>query len=200
MAANRAASRLAPGLLRGGQRGLRLRSTALPREVSAIALLLPRRALSTETQTSSGSPGNFPPPGFNAEQAKKPLPKEQQQSDKPSAIKEATAKHDISRDDLKVPRDEPTALPKTKAVEVQSLMELASEKAATEKGGQGKEVAEKKEEDRKKLTMWQKVKKEAEHYWDGTKLLATEVKISSKLALRMAAGYELTRREHRQVR
>lgn len=45
----------------------------------------------------------------------------------------------------------------------------------------------------------QKIKKEAQHYWDGTKLLATEVKISSRLALRMAAGYELTRRENRQL-
>jgi hypothetical protein len=32
-----------------------------------------------------------------------------------------------------------------------------------------------------------------------TKLLATEVRISSKLALKMAAGYELSRRENRQV-
>jgi len=46
----------------------------------------------------------------------------------------------------------------------------------------------------------QKVKKEAQHYWDGTKLLATEVRISLRLALKMAAGYELSRRENRQVR
>lgn len=45
----------------------------------------------------------------------------------------------------------------------------------------------------------QKIKHEAQHYWDGTKLLAAEVKISSKLALKMAAGYELSRREHRQL-
>lgn len=51
----------------------------------------------------------------------------------------------------------------------------------------------------KKLTIGQKIKKEAQHYWDGTKLLATEVRISSRLALKMAAGYELSRREHRQV-
>lgn len=38
-----------------------------------------------------------------------------------------------------------------------------------------------------------------QHYWDGTKLLAAEVKISSRLALKMAAGYELTRRENRQL-
>ncbi|KAK5007898.1 LETM1 domain-containing protein ylh47 [Cryomyces antarcticus] len=45
----------------------------------------------------------------------------------------------------------------------------------------------------------QKIKREVAHYWDGTKLLATEVRISSKLALKMAAGYELSRREHRQL-
>ncbi|CAI7677724.1 unnamed protein product [Penicillium pancosmium] len=53
--------------------------------------------------------------------------------------------------------------------------------------------------DAKKLTIGQKIKKEAQHYWDGTKLLATEVKISSRLALKMAGGYELSRREHRQL-
>ncbi|CAI7671522.1 unnamed protein product [Penicillium manginii] len=53
--------------------------------------------------------------------------------------------------------------------------------------------------DVKKLTIGQKIKKEAQHYWDGTKLLATEVKISSRLALKMAGGYELSRREHRQL-
>jgi LETM1 and EF-hand domain-containing protein 1 len=51
----------------------------------------------------------------------------------------------------------------------------------------------------KKLTIGQKIKKEVQHYWDGTKLLATEVKISMKLALKMAAGYELSRRESRQL-
>lgn len=60
-----------------------------------------------------------------------------------------------------------------------------------------KRPAEKKEEP--KLTLWQKVKKELAHYRDGTKLLAMEVRISSKLALKMSAGYELTRREHRQL-
>lgn len=61
-----------------------------------------------------------------------------------------------------------------------------------------KKVTEDKKEV-KKLTIGQKIKKEAQHYWDGTKLLAIEVRISSKLALKMAAGYELSRRENRQV-
>jgi LETM1 and EF-hand domain-containing protein 1 len=52
---------------------------------------------------------------------------------------------------------------------------------------------------KKKLTVWEKVKHEAQHYWDGTKLLGKEIKISFNLALKMAAGHELSRRENRQV-
>ncbi|KTW29255.1 hypothetical protein T552_01210 [Pneumocystis carinii B80] len=52
----------------------------------------------------------------------------------------------------------------------------------------------------KRKMIWQKIKHEAQHYWDGTKLLGAETKISWKLALKMAAGHELTRREHRQLK
>lgn len=52
----------------------------------------------------------------------------------------------------------------------------------------------------KKLTLWEKVKHEAQHYWDGTKLLGYEIKVSTKLVAKMAAGYELTRRENRQLK
>lgn len=51
----------------------------------------------------------------------------------------------------------------------------------------------------KKMTIWEKVKHEAHHYWEGTKLLGLEMKISSRLLLKMTAGYELTRREYRQL-
>ena len=61
-----------------------------------------------------------------------------------------------------------------------------------------KSVGEKKAEE-KKLTVWQKIKHGVQHFWDGTKLLGVEIKISYKLALKMAAGYELSRRERRQV-
>jgi LETM1 and EF-hand domain-containing protein 1 len=50
-----------------------------------------------------------------------------------------------------------------------------------------------------KLTLWEKVKHEAQHYWDGTKLLGYEIKVSTKLVAKMASGYELTRREDRQL-
>lgn len=87
---------------------------------------------------------------------------------------------------------------KTKALEKATLSELAAKKAAEPAQSASTSVANKKEES-KKLTIGQKIKKEIMHYWDGTKLLAAEVKISSKLALKMAAGYELSRRENRQV-
>lgn len=50
-----------------------------------------------------------------------------------------------------------------------------------------------------KKTIWQKVKEEATHYWDGTKLLGLEIKISSSLTWKLMNGGKLTRREHRQV-
>jgi LETM1 and EF-hand domain-containing protein 1, mitochondrial len=147
--------------------------------------------MATDTSTSSGSAANYPPPGFNAEQAKKPLPKDEQSKSKEKSEKSASALPDVS-----IPRDEATSHAPTRASEKQTLTELAAEKAAADTK---KAIAKKEEEKKQKLTLWQKVKKEAHHYWDGTKLLVAEVKISSKLALKMAAGYELTRREHRQV-
>ncbi|OLL22200.1 LETM1 domain-containing protein mdm28, mitochondrial [Neolecta irregularis DAH-3] len=56
------------------------------------------------------------------------------------------------------------------------------------------------EADKRKLTLKQKIKKELLHYWDGTKLLGKELRISFKLALKMAAGHELSRRENRQLK
>ena len=88
---------------------------------------------------------------------------------------------------------------KTTATADMSVAELAANKAAAANKAEEAKVV-KAEKEQKKLTLWQKVKKEATHYWDGTKLLGTEVKISSRLALKMAAGYELTRREDRQLK
>lgn len=89
-----------------------------------------------------------------------------------------------------------TGVEKTKAMANLSLSELAADKANTE--AEEAKVAEVKKE-QKKMSLMQKIKHEIAHYWDGTKLLATEVKISSRLALKMAAGYELSRRENRQL-
>jgi LETM1 and EF-hand domain-containing protein 1, mitochondrial len=186
-------------LLRNSTRGFRYTPRSFPRELPAIAILLPRRNLATETSTSTGGGGggNYPPPGFNAEQAKKPLPQEQQKKTQPEKSAESKDQKEDSIESIAIPRNGPTAHPKGTAEEKQALKEIAAEEAALQKSEEAKATSPKKEE--KKLTIWEKVKKEATHYWDGTKLLVTEVKISSKLALKMAAGYELTRRENRQV-
>ncbi|WWC99846.1 hypothetical protein V866_006755 [Kwoniella sp. B9012] len=72
------------------------------------------------------------------------------------------------------------------------------------KAEEEKEVAKK--EEKKKPTgplparIWAVVKKEAAHYWAGTKLLGQEIKISSKLQWKVLNGGTLTRRERRQLR
>ncbi|EGV64403.1 hypothetical protein PSN45_003714 [Yamadazyma tenuis] len=50
-----------------------------------------------------------------------------------------------------------------------------------------------------KKTLWEKVKHEAHHYWDGTKLLGYEIKVSTKLMVKVFAGYGLSRRESNQL-
>jgi LETM1 and EF-hand domain-containing protein 1, mitochondrial len=188
---SRAAAQLAPLLLRNGNRTAFARAAHLPRQIPAIALLVPQRVLSTETSTGHSGEGNQPPPGFNINEARKPSPKEQEQKASAKAA-EKNAQPNIS-----IPAHQPSTHAPTSAEEQRSLNELAAEKAAADRAEEKKEVAKK--EEKKKMTIWQRVKHEVQHYWDGTKLLATEVKISSKLALKMAAGYELTRREHRQL-
>lgn len=47
--------------------------------------------------------------------------------------------------------------------------------------------------------VWKKVKHEAQHYWHGSKLLVSDVRIASKLQWKILHGETLTRRERRQV-
>jgi LETM1 and EF-hand domain-containing protein 1, mitochondrial len=148
----------------------------------ALAILVPMRNLSTAPHATpgGGGPPGGPPPGFDAEKAKRPLPKEE-------ANVRAKSKAAEQVEDLKKTAKEASEHPT-------SLSQLAVEREKEE--GLEKKDAKKEE---KKLSLGQRIKKEIQHYWDGTKLLATEVKISSRLALKMAAGYELTRRENRQL-
>ncbi|KAI2471370.1 LETM1-domain-containing protein [Annulohypoxylon bovei var. microspora] len=150
----------------------------LPSDLMVRALLIPIRSISTERH--SVGPHNGPPPGFNAEQAKKPLPKTDA-----STKKSSESKTDSSKD---IASAKTTS---TSTAEPKTLTELAAKKDAEVEKHEGKQE--------KKMTIGQKIKHEIQHYWDGTKLLATEVRISSKLALKMAAGYELSRRENRQL-
>lgn len=194
---NRPASQLGPLLFRSGTATAFRRSTQLPRYTPALAILVSRHALSTDTSTSGNSNNSYPPPGFNAEQAKKPLSSEKQSQNTSQQASSSSSQTGSAKADTSIPTAEPTENAPTRAAEKQSLKELPTPKEAAQKQADGMKVEKKKEED-KKLTIRQKIMREVHHYWDGTKLLGTEVKISSKLALKMAAGYELTRREHRQ--
>ncbi|KAF8163251.1 LETM1-like protein-domain-containing protein [Crassisporium funariophilum] len=51
-----------------------------------------------------------------------------------------------------------------------------------------------------KTRVWKKVKHEAQHYWHGSKLLVSEVRISSRLQWKILQGDTLTRRERRQLK
>ncbi|CAI1781317.1 hypothetical protein SEUBUCD646_0P03900 [Saccharomyces eubayanus] len=53
---------------------------------------------------------------------------------------------------------------------------------------------------KKKLPLKVKIQNALRHYWDGSKLLGLEIKISSKLLMKSAAGYPLTRRENLQLK
>jgi hypothetical protein len=48
--------------------------------------------------------------------------------------------------------------------------------------------------------LWKKAKHEVAHYWHGTKLLVSEIRISARLQWKILHGETLTRRERRQVR
>lgn len=114
----------------------------MPSQVSALAILLPhQRPYSTEQRNQSSSE-SYPPPGFNAEQAKKPIPQDQAQPSKAASQPPAT-KSDVAPIS-KAPADQ------------------AADKQATAE----KNAAEEKKET-KKLTIGQKIKKEVQHYWDG---------------------------------
>ncbi|RAH44123.1 MRS7 family protein [Aspergillus brunneoviolaceus CBS 621.78] len=176
--------RLTGALAANTAANLRLNGRGLPSHISALAILVPhQRGYATEPSSSTSSSSDpLPPPGFNAEQAKKPLAAEQQQQQQQQSAKQVVP---ASEQSVKAPA-------KTSGTEFSNELTTAKSTDADKKTDEKKET--------KKLTLGQKIKKEAQHYWDGTKLLATEVKISSRLALKMAAGYELSRREHRQLR
>jgi LETM1 and EF-hand domain-containing protein 1, mitochondrial len=162
-------------------------------QIPAIAILVPLchgRSISTEPHR--GGPPSGPPPGFNAEEAKKPLKAEPEKKPQDKEAAAAQEKQPIA-ESKEPPNVAVEGKPQTAAAETTKAAEDGASALTPESE---KQVDEAKE---KKLTLWQKIMREVHHYWDGTKLLAAEVKISTKLAMKMAAGYELTRRENRQL-
>ncbi|CAK7565928.1 MAG: LETM1 domain-containing protein ylh47 [Sporothrix epigloea] len=172
---------------------------------SVFALCVPMRTFSTETHTTGGGPPSGPPPGFDAERAKIPLPKESQkaagaQSSKSASHKTISTSSASQKTVQTSSKDTSSATIASSPSGPPEPAQAAAVSAAESADATGHELEAKDvKKDEKKLTLGQKIKKEVQHYWDGTKLLATEVKISTRLAVKMAAGYELTRRENRQL-
>lgn len=87
--------------------------------------------------------------------------------------------------------------PKTQIAEEKAVVNEVKEVGVTPKDpGSSKDGSKK---DVKKPGLWEKVKHEAQHYWAGTKLLGYEVKVSTKLLMKMFSGYGLSRRESNQL-
>ncbi|KAM0288096.1 hypothetical protein ACHAQH_000164 [Verticillium albo-atrum] len=158
----------------------------LPRKTSALAILVPVRHIGTDHHNQNQQHSG-PPPGFNVDEAKKPLAQDAS----------SASKKDQNASEQKSAPSDSTA---TASKEASKEVELDAEGGAGTTSAKQGAVVDAKDAKEQKLTVWQKVKKEAHHYWDGTKLLAAEVKISTRLALKMAAGYELSRRENRQLK
>ncbi|CUS12175.1 unnamed protein product [Tuber aestivum] len=149
----------------------------------AIVILASQKYLSTDTTTAGVGGPVIPPPGFDPKRASKPVPRE-------IAAAKPSAKPEIA------------AAPRNSGVEAPALERKGAEATQTEGSTAATTVNESGVQERseeKKATIWQKVKHGVQHFWDGTKLLGAEIKISSNLALKMAAGYELSRRERRQL-
>lgn len=134
-------------------------------KVSALAIAIPRRGYATETSTSQGSGDNGPPPGFNINEAKKPLPKEDGQSEAKDASEKSTLqKLKDANEQIHAPgASAPSDVPPTDAVAASSLTELAAQKAKNDE--RDKQIA--KAEGKSKPSLWTRVKHEAKHYWDG---------------------------------
>ena len=116
-----------------------LRTSSGPLSGRAVALLIPKRAQHTDTSSSSSDPSsNYPPPGFNSEQAKKPLPQQEQTEAKATAEADEAASSPFgdaakalnkSTVPSEVGSHEATAIPRTPAQDAKAISELSAESA-----------------------------------------------------------------------
>ena len=80
---------------------LRRNTRNLPPRSRALAILLLHRTYATDTSPGGGGASGFPPPGFNAEEARKPLPpdenkKASEQKAAPNVAHEVASEADSS--------------------------------------------------------------------------------------------------------
>jgi hypothetical protein len=96
-------------------------------------------------------------------------------------------------------KDGEKSMEKEKSKDAKVKEETEFERALREAREEAESEPVKSETAVKKFTIWEKIKHEASHYWHGSKLLAAETSISSRLLLKTLKGKPLTRREYRQV-
>ncbi|GJE98143.1 LETM1 domain-containing protein [Phanerochaete sordida] len=99
----------------------------------------------------------------------------------PDSRNASTSSHATNNPTSTAPADGPTAEPKTPPTPA------PPKEISTQKAPLGTRI-------------WKKVKHEAQHYWHGTKLLVSEVRISARLQWKLLHGDALTRRERRQLK
>ncbi|KAK9475455.1 LETM1 domain-containing protein mdm28 [Dipodascopsis tothii] len=155
------------------------------------------RAYSTETSSFTGGERPPPPPGLSPARTKKHL----------QNLTETAGR--VPHYDLaEVRRAAPAETVEASVAAKKAAAENSA--AAAEKDGEAKAAAKavvaaeakplKKVENKYSgKAIWAKVKDELHHLKDGTLLLGAEIKISTKLVFKKLSGYELTRREHRQL-
>ncbi|KAK9321473.1 LETM1-like protein-domain-containing protein [Lipomyces orientalis] len=179
-------------------------SSPIPRSATADLsrfVFLLRKSYSTET--TNVSPGPQPPmPPLKPGQ--KPLthimhvrPPEQKAASAFAATEDKEGLRDISdaKDKAQQSADKASDIILAESAPLSAEADITSTVATASKTAKSA-VAEKKS----KTSVWTKIKGAVQHAWDGTRLLGVEVKISLKLAMKMLAGYELTRRESRQLK
>lgn len=164
------------------------------------SLILRKRYQHTQPETTSSNSSPPPPPpsntgGKNAKQKSKPSPALYQSA--------GTNRKEADTPTSHIARAVPVARDPASELGFEANQTSASQSMLIEK----QEVALKAKEAEAKWKqrplvkrVWIKVKEEAAHYWHGTKLLAKEVRISGRLVRRLMLGYNLTRREHRQLK
>ena len=151
--------------------------------------LLQSRFQSTEARPSSGGATAVPPPPppYTSDKAKRAAGASLQPDS--SSEKATAAKVSASLDG---------------AESAAALGAASKEKSGTVASTASTTAKDKKEvgKPKERLTtrVWKKIKHEANHYWNGTKLLGKEIKISARLQYKLLQGKSLTRREKRQVR
>lgn len=188
----------------GGRRGKTFYIVS-PRRKSSLSPLVLKRFQHVQPQETHSSGPPPPPPSRGhgkqqkSEQTSEAKPKQgplyQKAGSAPENKDAPVSTSDISR--VSPVSGVPGAELGSDANQLSASQALLAEKQ--EKELEAKEAEERWKRQPLVKRAWIKVKEEAAHYWHGTKLLAKEVKISARLLRRLMLGYNLTRREHRQV-